>query len=142
MQKSLWDDLPKQVRFIEEDELTKTCKNCGVKQPLENFHSQYYKIDGSKSYRNTCITCKNQQKIVVNKLRQLHGPPPNVCECCGKPPTMTNYRNKRPSLVVDHCHTTHKFRGWLCTSCNVALGHLKDSPEIIMKLYKYMTKEK
>ncbi len=29
-------------------------------------------------------------------------------------------------LAVDHCHTTGKIRGLLCTTCNTALGLLGD----------------
>lgn len=41
-------------------------------------------------------------------------------------------------LCIDHCHTTKIVRGILCHSCNVALGHLRDDPEIIKKLLAYV----
>ena len=41
-------------------------------------------------------------------------------------------------LCVDHDHKTGRVRGLLCYRCNTALGHLRDDPEIIMKLYEYM----
>lgn len=29
--------------------------------------------------------------------------------------------------VLDHCHETGRFRGWLCMSCNIRLGKLGDN---------------
>lgn len=39
---------------------------------------------------------------------------------------------------TDHCHATGKIRGILCHHCNVALGHVKDSPAILRKLAAYL----
>jgi hypothetical protein len=40
-------------------------------------------------------------------------------------------------LCLDHNHATGKFRGWLCTACNVAYGLLKDSPRRVEQLLEY-----
>jgi len=45
---------------------------------------------------------------------------PPLCEICGK----TN-RDGR-SLSADHCHVTKLHRGWLCGTCNTALGAAGD----------------
>lgn len=29
-------------------------------------------------------------------------------------------------LCMDHCHQTGKFRGWLCSNCNLGIGYLKE----------------
>ncbi|SRR6266851_2084974 len=39
---------------------------------------------------------------------------------------------------VDHDHASGAVRGLLCHHCNVALGHLKDSAEIIRKAASYL----
>ena len=41
---------------------------------------------------------------------------------------------------VDHCHTTGKIRGLLCTRCNWALGGFKDNPVILHSAIKYLQK--
>jgi hypothetical protein len=39
---------------------------------------------------------------------------------------------------VDHCHITGKVRKLLCSSCNMALGFLKDNIMILEKAIKYL----
>lgn len=52
------------------------------------------------------------------------------CEVCGE---------DRPERInVDHCHETGIVRGSLCRNCNIALGHLKDDPNNVVKLYDYI----
>lgn len=39
---------------------------------------------------------------------------------------------------VDHCHTTGRIRGLLCTNCNRGLGLLKDDPKLIESAIRYL----
>jgi hypothetical protein len=41
-------------------------------------------------------------------------------------------------LVVDHSHATGRIRKLLCAKCNVGLGMLKDSPDIMERAAKYV----
>lgn len=52
-----------------------------------------------------------------------------LCAGCQLPPK---------KLCVDHDHKTGKIRGILCSDCNVALGLLKDNPETLYRLRKYV----
>ena len=54
------------------------------------------------------------------------------CEVCGVPELELTRK-----LQMDHSHLTGEFRGWLCHNCNVALGMLKDSREVILNLLLY-----
>ena len=56
-------------------------------------------------------------------------PKPDACECCGE---------KITKLFSDHDHVTKKFRGWLCHSCNRALGGFSDSVDILKKAIIYL----
>lgn len=40
--------------------------------------------------------------------------------------------------VVDHCHTSKKVRGLLCTPCNLALGYLKDNADSATRMVSYI----
>mgnify|MGYP004454902773 CR=1 FL=1 len=40
--------------------------------------------------------------------------------------------------VLDHCHKTKKFRGWLCDFCNRGIGLLGDNKEGVKMATKYL----
>ena len=42
------------------------------------------------------------------------------------------------ALCVDHDHATGEVRGLLCRSCNVAIGHLRDSRELVLRAADYL----
>ena len=73
---------------------------------------------------------KNWKKLGVEPTR----PMPELCELCdGKP---NGYRNR--VLFMEHDHSTGKFRGWTCNNCNMAIGLLKDNPELCEKIAQYL----
>jgi len=43
--------------------------------------------------------------------------------------------------VLDHCHTTQEFRGWLCSDCNVAIGKLGDDTQGVLKALDYLERK-
>lgn len=59
-------------------------------------------------------------------------PRPPLCEACGGTP------DGKGTLHWDHEHPTGTFRGWLCSSCNAALGYVSDDPERLRKLADYL----
>ena len=42
---------------------------------------------------------------------------------------------------IDHCHVTGRVRGWLCISCNTAIGMLRDDPALCLSAAKYLTEK-
>lgn len=42
------------------------------------------------------------------------------------------------AYAVDHCHTTGKVRGYLCSHCNLMLGHAQDNPEVLRRAAQYL----
>jgi ribosomal protein L40E len=54
------------------------------------------------------------------------------CQLCGAV--------EAASYHLDHCHTTGKFRGLLCSKCNNGLGMLGDNLEGLYKAIKYLEK--
>ena len=60
-------------------------------------------------------------------------PKPSLCELCGALP------GKR-GLLLDHCHDTGAFRGWLCDSCNLGLGKLGDTKAGLLRALEYLAR--
>jgi hypothetical protein len=61
-------------------------------------------------------------------------PMPTTCECCGGAPN-----GQGRTLHYDHCHVTGAFRGWLCASCNTAIGKLGDNLQGVYNAVRYLT---
>lgn len=83
------------------------------------------------SRRNTLWS---NYKITVIDYDNLLKAQNGCCAICLRPP------NDNKFLNVDHCHTTGKIRGLLCSRCNPALGKLKDSKELLLKAIEYLEK--
>lgn len=58
---------------------------------------------------------------------------PTRCEVC---------RRWHKKIVIDHCHETGRFRGWLCDPCNMILGMVDESPQILRDIALYLEKHK
>jgi hypothetical protein len=84
---------------------------------------------------------KRNYKVTLEWYRTTLAEQNNVCAICTKPET-TQIRNKTIAMAVDHCHTTGKVRGLLCTQCNRALGLFGDDPAALQAAIGYLEKFK
>jgi len=98
----------------------------------------------ANAYRNQVSTAEGRERC--NASRRIHSRRyylrtaeekagrrcPELCEICEKP----DVTGKR--LAFDHDHKTGAFRGWICSSCNNALGRIGDDPVLARKLAEYL----
>lgn len=78
--------------------------------------------------------------ITRDQFKQMLTNQKGVCAICGEPETQIDKRtgNVR-QLAVDHCHTTGKVRGLLCTHCNHGIGKFKDKIDLLQKAINYLS---
>lgn len=60
-----------------------------------------------------------------------------VCAICLLPERVERDNNVR-LLCVDHDHLTGAIRGLLCSSCNIAIGLLRDEPKYLRAAANYL----
>jgi hypothetical protein len=85
----------------------------------------------------------HRERSKLSKRKQLGipeptRPAPSECECCGQQPKGSTKQLR--VLRVDHDHTTGNFRGWLCNTCNLAIGKLGDNVAGLTRALNYLTR--
>ena len=146
--------------------LVKRCPRCDTLKPACKFYTVASRSDGlhsickdcSKAQKKKWATDPNRDRSkwlndpkfrMLKKLRSSrskakardHQPCTSTvdellrrytgrCECCDKDVGF--------SICLDHCHTTGKFRGFLCESCNITLGRLKEDIDTLERLVQYL----
>ncbi len=61
-----------------------------------------------------------------------------VCAICKKEETKISKYGTRHKLSYDHDHITGKFRGLLCSRCNIFLGYARDDIELLQNAKEYL----
>lgn len=61
-----------------------------------------------------------------------------VCAVCHQPETRKTKAGKVAPLHVDHDHQTGQVRSLLCHRCNMALGYVREDPEVARALVAYI----
>lgn len=88
----------------------------------------------ARADRNYFSKIKRMFGISKEEYIQLFDSQRGRCDICGAKPA------DRSHLGVDHNHASGQIRGLLCSLCNLAVGNVKDSPEIGRKLVSYIEK--
>jgi len=104
----------------------KVCSKCKTKKLSDSFSKCSESKDGLLSH------CKSCEYVRIHSwLREdfkLKSPPEGECPVC----------KKKSKLCYDHCHSSGNFRGYICHSCNLVLGKVNDSVEILESLISYL----
>lgn len=122
---SQWQQIQSQDRLG--GKFTKQCRACGQLLPIESFPHFSTSKAGRK---NTCKSCTRALAEVRTYLREKNPPPaPGPCPIC---------LQHTDTWVLDHCHFSSTFRGYICNSCNLGLGRFNDDPRYLLKALHYL----
>jgi len=136
-------DLPDAYDFSKSDNEGKKCNHCKQYKPLTSFS---FTRSFHNSRENMCKACRSKHKKIGRELRKIYAYPLETYQCpiCNRTATSDTLkrfgRDEQKTWVADHCHTTDKFRGWICFPCNIALGMFEDDPERLKKAVIYLEK--
>tara|TARA_R110002020_G_scaffold101331_2_gene238760 strand:+ start:4243 stop:4659 length:417 start_codon:yes stop_codon:yes gene_type:complete len=115
---------------------TKKCIKCHKDLPVTSFAPE------AGYFRTECRKCKRELQRLVEKLKKENEPPPLDYQCpiCGssREDAKEHSLTRTTPWVLDHCHTTHKVRGWICQRCNRGLGVFKDSVDNLRNAISYL----
>lgn len=107
------------------------CKQCANsksrKWTADNGHTKEYKEAKQNSYY------KHKYKLSLKDRNDLLKEQNFKCAICN-----INLNVSGTHTHTDHCHTSGKVRGILCTNCNRGLGHFQDNKEFLMNAIQYL----
>ncbi len=132
----------------------KNCNKCGIEKPLSEYYKNAITKDGHHGECKPCNNARakkwykdNPDRGKHNRLKKHYGisfskylemlkDQNNKCLICNC--ELLQDKN----TCIDHCHTTNKVRGVLCTNCNILLGQARDSVDILKSAQTYLEKYK
>lgn len=117
------------------------CKDCNRANSRE--YARTIDVDKRRiGSRRTML--KNKYGLTLEDYDNLLKSQNGVCAICERAETSRS-SEKGPavdSLKVDHCHTTGKIRGLLCSECNFGISKFDDNIRHIISAANYILKFK
>ena len=117
----------------------KKCISCNRTKPIGAF--DFHNKDAG-TMRNQCKSCRSIKQlertygITRKEYEDLLKKQEGRCAICNTKTPSKDKSFKR--LFIDHCHTTGKVRGLLCSTCNQGLGLLKDDMNLLNNAILYL----
>jgi len=91
------------------------------------------RTETNRKHCNRCNDLWKTYRLTHLQYQNLLVEQDNQCQICGVEPDPDGKR-----LAVDHCHTTGRIRGLLCSNCNTAIGLLYDNKELLQNAINYL----
>ena len=117
------------------------CIKCHIVQHISRFS-----VMPSGEVKRTCRSCRNGHQNLLRKLKKENPYPDenHACPICTRTLKEMSARGQKrmQSWVLDHCHNTNTFRGWICHHCNTGLGGFKDNSGNVSRAYEYLIKHR
>lgn len=123
----------------------KFCSVCKSMKRLEEFTTDSRRTSGRQAWCKACVAInqahnrtpekiraqnlKHNYGISVEEYQAIYEKQEGKCAICKKPFEV---------LHVDHCHNSDRVRGLLCGNCNLGIGNLQDSIELLQSAIEYL----
>lgn len=137
-QSKSWDEFAKDIHGF--NQKTATCKSCRSEK-----HRKAYQDNPAvrrSGIKNRPDKLKRIYGItyadVLHTFDSQHGRCAN--HGCSRKISLEVKGSNKERAVIDHNHTTGKFRALLCTKCNLSLGIIESNPAIFIGLMDYLRK--
>jgi hypothetical protein len=138
----------------------KKCPHCNEIKDITEFRPDKKRLkdgNGVSSYCKTCTKKKDREKYYSNlgrrtrhennRLKRMYGlsleeleakivNQDNKCAICGE--ELVRSKNK---TCLDHDHVTGKARGVICFKCNITIGFIEKTPELVKPILTYLDNE-
>lgn len=101
-----------------------------ILQRMSEYQKQY-----PRSYEQHV---KLKYGISPSTYKEMFKKQAGKCAICKRKQPKNARHFKR--LCIDHCHSTGKVRGLLCTKCNHGIGEFRDNPKLCIKAATYLRK--
>lgn len=109
----------------------KTCRVCKTEKLIDEFP---YFSTNEAGRKNSCKDCNRKLSKLRAFLKSQNPPPPaGPCPICNR---FTD------SWILDHCHFSDCFRGYICNSCNLGIGRFNDDVELLERAIAYLKSSK
>lgn len=138
-------ELEPRLKTTDRDELgRKRCNACLEWLPVEQFTNNKTPADGLSTSCKTCHRRRGLLKrygLTLDQFDELLGQHAGLCAICRAP----NPSGRPLSVDHDHrcCPDRHSgcdkcVRGLLCNTCNMGIGYLGDSPDLMRRAAEYL----
>lgn len=113
--------------------MMKTCTHCKISKSIDKYRlcRLYKNMKQGEYVRSECNDCERLLSKQLSIARKNAPSKPENCECCHQ---LTTH------FVLDHCHKSGNFRGWICRNCNQGIGKLGDNLEGIKNALSYLNR--
>lgn len=125
---------PEKIREIQRKSNAKRRSDPEASRVIRDYQARYREANAE-----TLRHKERERRFGINSetYSQMLQSQSGVCAICGNPETATRLGVVK-ALSVDHCHTTGRIRGLLCSDCNTGIGKLRDSVKVLQNAIRYL----
>jgi len=141
-----------QIEDLIKSKAKRTCKRCNENKTCDNFFIVKSKNKNQYRFNTPCKDCYKQKYqnedrkkyikfylkkrnfgISESEYNTMLKTQNNCCAICG-----IDRKAITKDFAIDHCHSTGKIRGLLCSNCNIGIGMFNDNIDVLNKAIKYL----